>query len=113
MDGWSTRKLDGQVAIVTGGSSGIGLATSEALAMHGAHVVLVGRNDRHVRSAVQEVHGKPGRTASVVGLTLDVRLEEDMNEMVRITKEQFGHIDLLVACAGVGTRLNSSRTLPR
>jgi NAD(P)-dependent dehydrogenase (short-subunit alcohol dehydrogenase family) len=48
-----------------------------------------------------------------MGLTLDVRLEQDMNEMVRRTLEQFGRIDILVACAGIGKRRGSVGNLPR
>jgi len=113
MDSLSKRKLDGQVAIVTGGSSGIGLATSTALASHGAHVVVVGRDNRHVRTALEDVTCKVGPTASVVGFTLDVRSEQDMNEMVRKTLDQSGRIDILVACAGIGKRQGSGGSVPR
>ena len=97
-------RLAGQVAIVTGGTSGIGHQTCLALAREGAAVAVVGRNLERLAAVVAEVeslaeaNGFPG---AALGLELDVRREEDMAEMVRQTQKRFGRIDILIASAGI------------
>lgn len=109
----SPGRLEGYVAIVTGGSSGIGLATCAALAGRGACVVIVGTNDQRIRAALDQLHTSGADPAQMAALTLDVRSESDMNAMVREALTRFGRIDALVACAGVGGRRNSSGRVPR
>jgi NAD(P)-dependent dehydrogenase (short-subunit alcohol dehydrogenase family) len=95
-------RLEGQVAIVTGGSAGIGRATCLALAQEGAHVVVVGRSpDRLAETIalVREQCGHPG--VRTLALPLDVRSEADTEEMARRTLEAFGRIDILVCSAGI------------
>lgn len=97
-------QLQGKVAIVTGGSSGIGRAVCLALAKAGVAVVVVGRNKKRVQATVTEI--KNTNTVSsfsrmALGLQLDVRREADMEEMAERTLTQFGCIDILVASAGI------------
>jgi NAD(P)-dependent dehydrogenase (short-subunit alcohol dehydrogenase family) len=89
-------KLDGKIAIVTGASAGIGLATAQRFAEEGALVYLTGRRQAELESAVAKVgHG-------AVGLLGDVAKAEDM-ERVYDTVRQNGHrIDVIVANAGGG-----------
>jgi 3-oxoacyl-[acyl-carrier protein] reductase len=107
--------LAGRVAIVTGGSSGIGRATCLALARAGASVVVVGRSPSRVAevTAVLRLTDGSCRTDSrdVLGLTLDVRSETDMAEMVSRTIDRFGRLDVLVASAGIGRPGAGTRVL--
>jgi 3-oxoacyl-[acyl-carrier protein] reductase len=111
-------QLLGNVAIVTGGSSGIGRATCMALARAGADVVAVGRNRTRLAETIGLV-----RDASRVGgvfeahprrfleFALDVQSEADVEQLTRRTLDAFGRIDILVCAAGIvrppGSRLQS------
>jgi 3-oxoacyl-[acyl-carrier protein] reductase len=105
------RRLDGEVAIVTGGSSGIGRAVCLALAAEGARVVVVGRSPERTRETSEQLGRQAGQT-DPLWLALDVRREEETEEMARRTLSRFGRIDILVACAGVGKSPGSQRLLP-
>ena len=72
--------LDGQVAIVTGGSVGIGLSTAIAVGRAGANVVVVGRNKTRLDEALTEIEHK-AVGCECLGLALDVRQETDMQQM--------------------------------
>jgi 3-oxoacyl-[acyl-carrier protein] reductase len=86
-----------RVAIVTGGTRGIGRATVRALAGDGWAVVLTGRDADRVETAVRELGGGE----SLVGVVADVGRGEDVQRMVSQTQERFGRIDLLVNNAGI------------
>ena len=90
--------LHGRVAIVTGGTRGIGRAVARALAADGAAVVLVGRDPGRVEAAAQELLAA-GREA--LGLALDLGQGEAVQRVVAATQERFGRIDLLVNNAGI------------
>lgn len=85
-----------QVALVTGGSSGIGLEISKQLGLHGAKVVITGRRREVLDAAVAQL-GAAGVTAT--GLQGDVRSPEACQGWVSSTVQQFGHLDILVNCA--------------
>lgn len=84
-----------KVAIVTGGASGIGLATVKKLLEEGASVAMVDLNE-NVEAMARELGEK------CLGIKCDVSKEEEVVSCVNKTKEQFGHIDYLVANAGIG-----------
>jgi len=97
-------QLQGKVAVVTGGSSGIGRAVCLGLAEAGAAVVVVGRNKRRVQAMVTEIKNANSVSSfsrMAIGLQLDVRREADMEEMAERTLTRFGCIDILVASAGI------------
>jgi 3-oxoacyl-[acyl-carrier protein] reductase len=94
----TTRPLDGRVAIVTGGSRGIGSAIAGLLAEHGAAVVVSGRDAAQLQNAVRELEE---RGASVHGVAADVGKREDADRLVDAAKERFGRLDLLVNNAGI------------
>jgi 3-oxoacyl-[acyl-carrier protein] reductase len=94
----STRPLDGRVAIVTGGSRGIGGAIAALLAEHGAAVVVSGRDAARLQHAVQQLEE---RGASVHGVVADAGKREDADRLVETAKERYGRLDLLVNNAGI------------
>ena len=87
-------KLSGKVAIVTGGSRGIGKATAILLAEHGADVVIISKNKTNLENAVKEIKN----AIAIVG---DIREKTDVENVVKNTLEHFGKIDILVNNAGI------------
>jgi NAD(P)-dependent dehydrogenase (short-subunit alcohol dehydrogenase family) len=89
------------VVIVTGGASGIGLATCRSLARAGACVVAVGRSRQRLDEAMTELAEFADGGDRHLGLPLDVSSEADMKQMAEAVVARFGRIDALVACAGI------------
>ena len=96
------RKLQQQVAIVTGGASGIGRATCRALKSQGAHVVAVDVNEKGLNDTLAQLRELSADDDTDLILRLDVGSERDMETMARETVASFGRIDVLVGCAGSG-----------
>jgi 3-oxoacyl-[acyl-carrier protein] reductase len=92
------KPLAGKVAIVTGGSRGIGLAIARSLADDGASVVVSGRDSARLESAAKDLESTG---ASVLSMVADVGKREDADRLVDATKERFGRIDVLVNNAGI------------
>ncbi len=88
-------KLDGKVALVTGGTSGIGLAGANALAREGAYVYITGRRERELATAVQEI----GRNATAV--QGDVSNAGDLDRLFAKIREEKGRLDILFANADI------------
>ena len=99
-------KLNGQVAVVTGGNSGIGLATAKAFASEGATVVIVGRRKDAVDTAINEIG--PG-TLGVVGDIGDLATHTAVASLIR---SRFGAFDIYMANAGAATLEPSSMVEP-
>ena len=91
--------FEGKVAVVTGGSRGIGRAVALALAKQGANVVLAARDREHLLSVAREVESLGRRALPVAG---DLRLEESVETLREKTLAAFGTVDILVNNAGVG-----------
>ncbi len=96
-----SRVLNGQVAIVTGASQGIGKATALLLAEQGACVVLVARHHPNLEKVANDILSEGSRA---LPLTVDVTDSAQVRQMVEDTVNAFGRIDLLVCCVGRGLR---------
>ena len=94
--------LTGRVAIVTGGSRGIGFGIARALLQEGATVVITGTNQEALRSAATELHPEARQGASVEGARADVRRYEEVERLVSGVAERHGGLDILINNAGVG-----------
>jgi NAD(P)-dependent dehydrogenase (short-subunit alcohol dehydrogenase family) len=93
--------LTGRVALVTGGSSGIGLTISHALATQGAEVAIVNRTLHTGQQAVDEIRARGGKAISH---SADVSQLNDVEKAVQMIEENVGPIDILVNCAGINIR---------
>jgi NAD(P)-dependent dehydrogenase (short-subunit alcohol dehydrogenase family) len=91
------RKLTGKVAVITGGNSGIGLATAKLFVAEGAYVYITGRRQEELDKAVKEIGG------NVTGVQGDVSKLADLDRLYAAVKTGHGRIDVLVANAGLGT----------
>src|SRR5260370_13846140 len=95
----------GTVAVITGGASGIGLATAKALHTKGAHVVLADINAPGLLQAKDQIlQQDPTAAGQVLTIPTDVTIESQVSELMRQASVTFGRIDLVVPCAGIGTR---------
>jgi 3-oxoacyl-[acyl-carrier protein] reductase len=92
------KPLAGRVAIVTGGSRGIGLAVASLLAEDGAAVVLSGRDAGRLARASNEIEALGG---TVLGVVADAASRADVDRLVDTAKERFSRIDILVNNAGM------------
>jgi len=90
--------LAGRVAVVTGGSRGIGLAIARCLADDGASVVVSGRDSARLDAAVQEIEATGAAALAVVA---DAAKREDVERLVDATRERFGRLDVVVNNAGI------------
>ncbi len=93
--------LEGRIALVTGGSSGIGRGISEALARAGARVVIVARKEAELTSTVEELSALGCRAARV---SADLSTRTGVREAAEQAAGVFGEPDILVNCAGVNLR---------
>ncbi len=91
-----SQKLAGKVAVVTGGSSGIGFATASRFVGEGAYVFITGRRQNELEAAVQQIG------QNVTGVRGDVSKLADIDKLYAAVKEQKGKLDVVFANAGIG-----------
>jgi NAD(P)-dependent dehydrogenase (short-subunit alcohol dehydrogenase family) len=92
----TSQKLAGKIALVTGGNSGIGLATTKRFIAEGAYVFISGRRQDQLDAAVQEIGG------SATGVQGDISKLADLDRLFATIREQKGRLDILFANAGSG-----------
>ena len=92
--------LNGKVAVVTGGSRGLGLASAEALACEGASVVICARGEEALARAAEEIRARAGHP-DVVGVPADVSTEAGVQRVVDQAVSRFGGLDILVNNIGL------------
>jgi NAD(P)-dependent dehydrogenase (short-subunit alcohol dehydrogenase family) len=102
-------KLDGKVAIVTGATSGLGVAFADGLAEAGADVAICGRRAERLEGtkAKVEAHGR-----RCVAVPADVANPDDCNRLVEQTVSELGRVDILINNAGIGTAVPATRETP-
>ena len=95
-------KLDGRVALITGGTRGLGFVMASALAEAGASVVITSRQEESVRASATAIAEATGQRT--LGLVADVIDARQVENMVASTIQAFGHLDILVNNAGINIR---------
>ena len=93
------NRVEGKIAVITGGNSGIGLATAKRFVSEGAYVFITGRRQKELDTAVSEI-GK-----NVTGIQGDVSNLSDLDRLYNTVKDQKGQINILFANAGIGELL--------
>jgi NAD(P)-dependent dehydrogenase (short-subunit alcohol dehydrogenase family) len=93
-------RLANKVALVTGGSAGLGLAIAQRFGSEGAHVYITGRRKEALESA------KASITGHVTAVTADATVSSDLDKVVDVIRQQSGHLDVIVANAGSIERTN-------
>ncbi|MFD2612465.1 SDR family NAD(P)-dependent oxidoreductase [Paenibacillus gansuensis] len=95
-------KMDGRVALITGGTGGLGMVMAKSLAEAGAKVVITSRNQEKAVAAAETISQTIGSDA--LGLAAEVTDAEQVEAMVRSTVEAFGRVDVLINNAGINIR---------
>lgn len=91
-----SQKLAGKIALVTGGSSGLGFATAQAFVSEGAQVFITGRREKEVLTAANELGG------GTIGVQGDISKLDDLDRLYSVIQEKAGRLDILFANAGGG-----------
>ncbi|WP_213776837.1 glucose 1-dehydrogenase [Caballeronia sp. dw_276] len=90
-------KLSGKVAVITGGNSGMGLATAQLFAKEGAKVIITGRRQKQLDEAVESIG------ANAEGVLGDVSKLSDLDKLHDHVKAKYGRVDVIFANAGLGS----------
>src|ERR1700733_8443232 len=89
-------KLQGKIAVITGGTEGIGLATAKLFVEEGAYVFITGRREKELEEAVEAIG------TNVYGIQGDVAKLDDLDRLYQTVSKVKGRIDIVFANAGVG-----------
>jgi NAD(P)-dependent dehydrogenase (short-subunit alcohol dehydrogenase family) len=91
-----TRKLEGKIALITGGTTGIGLATAKRFVSEGARVIITGRRKEVLDTAAMDLG------TQVIGIQADSGKLDDLDRLYAQIKNQYGHLDIVFANSGIG-----------
>ncbi|MEE3288710.1 MAG: SDR family NAD(P)-dependent oxidoreductase, partial [Pseudomonadota bacterium] len=94
-------ELEGKVAVITGGSDGIGKAAALSLSQEGAHVAIAARDQGRLDDAVSEISTQTGN--SVIGISTDVRDESSVVSLIAQVTDKWDGLDILVNNAGTSS----------
>jgi NAD(P)-dependent dehydrogenase (short-subunit alcohol dehydrogenase family) len=98
-------KLDGKIAVITGGNSGIGLATAKRFVQEGAYVFITGRTQAKLDEAVKQVG------SNVTGVQGDVAKLDDLDRLYEQIKKEKGKLDIVFANAGIAKYRRSAASM--
>jgi 3-oxoacyl-[acyl-carrier protein] reductase len=94
--------LTGKVAVVTGGSRGLGLAAAKALAAEGAHVAICARGEEQLQKAVNEILQNATSAARAITVKADVSSQAGVDAVIEFAIKSFGRLDVVVNNIGLG-----------
>ncbi|MGJ8549705.1 SDR family oxidoreductase [Winogradskyella wichelsiae] len=96
------KDLKGKVALITGGTKGIGFGVAEALLNEGLKVIITSRTKESADKAAKDLASKTNGVGSVIGIQADVRQLESQEAAVKQALSTFGQLDMVIANAGLG-----------
>ncbi|MDN3493954.1 SDR family oxidoreductase [Winogradskyella bathintestinalis] len=96
------KDLKGKVALITGGTKGIGYGVAEALLRQGLKVVITSRDENAANEAADSLASKTNSKGAVIGVQADVRRLDSQKEAVNQALSTFGQLDIVIANAGLG-----------
>lgn len=94
-------RLEGKIALITGGSTGIGAAAAERFVREGAKVAITGRNAGQLQEAADRIAASTGLTDAVFWIDGDVQFARDIERVIQAVVDRWGGIDVLVCNAGI------------
>lgn len=96
------HNLKGKVALITGGTKGIGYGIAEALLNQGLKIVITSRDEASAKEVAQELGSKTNSEGHIIGVEADVRRLESQKIAVKSAIDTFGSVDVVIANAGLG-----------
>jgi 3-oxoacyl-[acyl-carrier protein] reductase len=104
------NQIQNKVALITGGTKGIGYGIAESLMKEGVHVAITSRSASSAEAAAQQLNSNSKNGAKAIGIQADVKDFESQQQAVKTVVNQFGYLDIVVANAGVGHFANIEDT---
>lgn len=104
------NQIQNKVALITGGTKGIGYGIAESLMKQGVHVAITSRSASSAETVAQQLNSNSKNGAKAIGIQADVKDFESQQQAVKTVLNQFGQLDIVVANAGVGHFANIEDT---